>query len=60
MIVGHRNVGKRLVTAAIAVLLSMIALTALVAFRKKTAPEKVPPLHPSTLVMTRVSELILH
>lgn len=50
MIVGNRNAGKRLVTVALAVLLTMILITAVVAYRKTTAPAKEPPLHPSVIV----------
>jgi hypothetical protein len=56
MIAGHQTVGKKLITLALALLVVMIVISALVGTRKKTAPAKEPPLHPSTLVLelTRV------
>jgi hypothetical protein len=47
MIVGNPNAGKRTATAAVALVLMLILITAIVALRKKTAPAKEPPLHPS-------------
>jgi hypothetical protein len=50
MIVGNPNAGKRTATAAVALVLMLILITAIVALRKKTAPAKEPPLHPSTAI----------
>lgn len=50
MIAGNPNAGKKIATAAIAVVLMMILITAVVGFRKRTAPVKEPPLHPSTVI----------
>jgi hypothetical protein len=49
MIVGNPNAGRKTATAIIAVLLMMVLITIVVAMRKKTAPVKEPPLHPSIL-----------
>ena len=38
-------------TCALALLLAMIAITAVVALRKKAAPVKEPPMHPSVIVV---------
>jgi len=51
MIVGQRNVGKKLITLAITVVVAMIVISALVGLRKKTAPANEPPLHSSTPVV---------
>ncbi len=50
MIVGNPNTGKRMATVAIALFLMMIVITAVVAVRKKAAPAKEPPLHPSVVL----------
>ena len=50
MIVGNRNSGKSIATATIALLLVMIVIITMVAVRKKTAPAKEPPLHPSVAI----------
>jgi hypothetical protein len=50
MIAGNPNIGKRTATAAVAVFLMLVLITAIVAFRKKTAPAKEPPLHPSVAI----------
>lgn len=50
MIVGNPNAGKTIATAAVAVFLMMILITAIVCFRKRTAPVKEPPLHPSVMI----------
>jgi hypothetical protein len=50
MIVGNPNAGKRTATAAVAVALMIIILTVIVALRKRTAPAKEPPLHPSVAI----------
>jgi len=52
MIAGNPNTGRRVATLAIALFIMMILITALVAVRKRTAPVKEPPLHPSVLVLT--------
>jgi hypothetical protein len=49
MVPGNPNTGKRIATALISLLLMLILVTMLLAVRKKTAPTKEPPLHPSTL-----------
>ena len=51
MIVGQRNVGKKLITLAITVVVAMIVISALVGLRKKTAPANEPRLHSSTPVV---------
>jgi hypothetical protein len=51
MIVGNPNAGKRTATAAVALLLIIILVTAIVSSRKKTAPAKEPPLHPSVMIL---------
>jgi len=53
MICGNRNAGKRVATVTIAVLLIMILITAVVAFRKRTAPATEPPLVPQMIVVTK-------
>jgi hypothetical protein len=55
MIAGNPKAGRTMATCALALLLAMILITAFVAFRKRTAPVKEPPLHPSTLI-TELSE----
>ena len=50
MIAGNPNVGKRMITALATLLLIMILITVVVSVRKRTAPAKEPPLHPSTFV----------
>jgi hypothetical protein len=39
-------------TALLAVLMALIIIGAVVAYRKRTAPAKVPPLHPSLLLVS--------
>lgn len=53
MIVGNRNAGKAIMTAVLTVLLAMIVITTVVTWRRKSAPEKQPPLplHPSLLLI---------
>jgi hypothetical protein len=53
VIVGNRNAGKAIMTAVLTVLLAMIVITAVVTWRRKSAPEKQPPLplHPSLLLI---------
>jgi hypothetical protein len=51
MIAGNPNAGKRIATAALAVLVIIILITAVVAFHKRTAPAKEPPLHPSWMIV---------
>jgi hypothetical protein len=55
MLAGNPNAGKRIVTAALAVLVVMITITVLVTLRKKSAPPQQPPLHPSVLVFDETS-----
>ena len=50
MIVGNPNAGRRMATALITLLLMMIIAIVIVSVRKKTAPAKEPPLHPSTII----------
>lgn len=60
MIAGNPKSGRTMVTCSLALLLLILVTTALVALRKRTAPERQPPLplHPSTLfVMIRSLEL---
>jgi hypothetical protein len=47
MIVGNPNAGKRVAAATIVLLLMMIVIITMVAVRKRSAPAKEPPLHPS-------------
>jgi len=51
MIVGNPNSGKRLATFALALLVLLSILVALTTLRKRTVPEKEPPLHPETIVL---------
>ena len=51
MIVGNPNAGKKIATATIALLLMMIVIITMVAVRKRTAPVKEPPLHPSIAIL---------
>jgi hypothetical protein len=53
VIVGNRNAGKAIMTAVLTVLLAMIVITAVVTWRRKSAPERQPPLplHPSLLLI---------
>jgi hypothetical protein len=51
MIAGNPKTGQALVTIAAALLLLILVTAAFVCLRKRTDPEKEPPLHPSTLVV---------
>jgi hypothetical protein len=51
MIVGNPKTGKRAATAALALLLMIIIVTTIVSLRKRTAPAKEPPLHPSVVIL---------
>jgi hypothetical protein len=51
MMVGNPNAGKRTATAAVALLLMIILVTVIISLRKKTAPAKEPPLHPSMVIL---------
>jgi len=53
MIVGNPNAGRRMATAAITILVMLILITLILSARKKTAPAKELPLHPSTMVAFR-------
>lgn len=55
MIVGNPNAGRKTATAVITLLLLMLVITIIVSVRKKTAPIKEPPLHPTTLVTPRLT-----
>ena len=60
MIAGNPKAGRMMVTFSLGLLLLIVITTALVALRKRVAPEKQPPLplHPSTLfVMMHSLEL---
>ena len=50
MIAGNPNAGKRVASVLLALALMMILITAVLAVRKRTAPAKTPPLHPSIVV----------
>jgi hypothetical protein len=52
MIVGNPNAGKRTATAAVALLLMIILVTVIISLRKKTAPAREPPLHPSMVILS--------
>jgi len=51
MIVGNPKTGKRAATAAVALLLMILIVTTIVSLRKRTAPAKEPPLHPSVVIL---------
>jgi hypothetical protein len=51
MIAGNPKAGRAMATCALALLLAMIAITAVVALRKKAAPVKEPPMHPSVILV---------
>jgi len=51
MIAGNPNAGRKLATLAIAIVVMMFLITGILAMRKKTAPVKEPPLHPSVAVL---------
>jgi hypothetical protein len=51
LIAGHQNTGRTLVTVLLVAVLAILLTTAFVALRKKTAPLKEPPLHPSALLV---------
>jgi hypothetical protein len=51
MIVGNPNAAKRIATATLVLLLMMIVIITIVAVRKRTAPVKEPPLHPSIVIL---------
>jgi hypothetical protein len=55
MIVGNPNTGRKTATAVMTVLLIMVLITIIVSARKKTAPVKEPPLHPSTVITPQLS-----
>jgi len=59
MIVGNPNAGKKTATAIITVLLMMLLITIIVSVRKKTAPVKEPPLHPSTLTAPQLTRQLI-
>ena len=50
MIAGNPKAGRKTATGVITVLLIMLIITIIVSVRKKTAPVKEPPLHPSIVV----------
>jgi hypothetical protein len=49
MIVGNPHAGTRLMSILLALLMALILLGAVGAYRKGTAPAAAPPLHPSFL-----------
>jgi hypothetical protein len=51
MIVGNPNAAKRTATAAVALPLMIILVTAIISWRKKPAPAKEPPLHPAVVIL---------
>ena len=51
MIVGNPRAGRTIATIAIAVLFLILVSVAFVCWRKRTDPEKEPPLHPSALIV---------
>lgn len=53
MIAGNPKAGRVITTAALALLMVILISTGFVAMRKKTAPQKEPPLHPSTITIGR-------
>jgi hypothetical protein len=59
MIVGNPNAGKKTATAAITILVVLLVITIIVSVRKRTAPVKEPPLHPSTVVMAGLTRQLL-
>jgi len=59
MIVGNPNAGKKTATAVITLLLMMLLITIIVSVRKKTAPVKEPPLHPSTLTTQQLTRQLV-
>jgi len=50
MIAGNPKAGRKMAKFAIVLFLAMLLITAFVALRKRTAPLKEPPLHPSTVI----------
>ncbi len=58
MIVGNPNTGRKTATAIITVLLVMVLITIFVSLRKKSAPVKEPPLHPSVSITPRLTRLL--
>jgi hypothetical protein len=58
MIVGNPHAGARFMSALLAVLMALIFLVAVVAYRKTTAPAKVLPLHPSLLLVLPLGDFL--
>jgi len=54
MIVGHAKSGRTLLTISIGLVGLLLMIAAFVGLRKRTAPQKEPPLHPASLVTTVV------
>src|SRR5208283_4082167 len=50
MIVGNPKVGRTLLTISVAVIGLLLIIAVLVGLRKRTAPQKEPPLHPASLL----------
>ena len=59
MIVGNPDRGRAMATVAVALFLLILLSAAFVGWRKRTDPEKVPPLHPSTVIVARPYRLEL-
>jgi hypothetical protein len=59
MIVGNPNTGRKTATAVITVLLMMVLITIIVSVRKKTAPVKEPPMHPSTVITPQLTRRLI-
>jgi hypothetical protein len=60
MIVGNPKAGRTLLTISIALLGLLLTIAAFVGLRKRTAPQKEPPLHPAGLVTTKLPGFSLH
>jgi hypothetical protein len=53
MIAGNPKAGRTMAACAVVLVFLIVVSTALIAMRKKTAPFKVAPLHPSTFAISR-------
>ena len=51
MIVGNPKCGRTMATIGIALFFLILLTAAFVCWRKRSDPEKEPPLHPSTLIV---------
>jgi hypothetical protein len=59
MIVGNPKAGRTLLTISVALLGVLLTIAAFVGLRKRTAPQKEPPLHPAGLVTTYCTDFSL-